>query len=172
MPRLIFLVTFTGALLSACGSQATNPVAQTTLPVPQRTGQQTETHPVDTLPPMTNPPLPTQGPYSPQPGDSSLLRQEVFLDSTSLRNLNSDPATFVLDLRGNLPSPCNKLRAVVPEPNVQNQIMVDLYSLVNPGEVCIAIIQPFDTSVVLGKFPLGQYTVWVNGQQVGEFGEK
>jgi hypothetical protein len=166
------MVTFMGVFLAACASQATNSVAQPTLSLSQPTGQRTETYPMDTLPPMTNPPLPTQGPYAPQPGDNSLLRQEVFLDSTSLRNLDSDPATFVLDLRGNLPSPCNKLRAVVPAPNGQNQIMVDLFSLVNPAEVCIAIIQPFETSVVLGKFPHGRYTVWVNGQQVGEFDEK
>ena len=163
MPRLIFMVIFMGALLAACAPQTTNPGPQTTLPAPQ---------PVDTLPPVTVPALPTQQPYAPQPGDSALLRQEVFLDSTSLHNLDSDPATFVLDLRGNLPSPCNKLRAVVTAPNAQNQIMVELYSLVNPNEICITIVQPFDASVILGKFPGGHYTLWVNGQQVGEFDEK
>jgi hypothetical protein len=61
---------------------------------------------------------------------------------------------------------------VVTAPNAQNQIMVELYSLVNPNEICITIVQPFDASVILGKFPGGHYTLWVNGQQVGEFDEK
>jgi hypothetical protein len=63
-------------------------------------------------------------------------------------------------------------RVVVPAPNGQNQILVDAYSVIKPGEMCITIVQPFDVSVTLGKFPSGHYTVWVKGQQVGEFVEQ
>ena len=173
MVRKILLVAFIGLVLSACTAQVAIPMPKPTFPPPQATEQQTASLPGTSLPSPTVPaPLPTNQPYAPQPGDSALLRQEVFLDSACVRNLNSDPATFVLDMRGNLPSPCNMLRAMVPAPDGQNQIHVDAYSVINPEEMCIAIIQPFDVSVMLGKFPSGHYTVWVNGQQVGEFVEQ
>ncbi len=114
-------------------------------------------------------PPPTDQPYAPQPGDSTLLRAEVYLDSTEVRKLNSDPTLFTLILVGNLPSPCHQLRAFVSALDEKNQIMVDVYSVVNPDEVCIAMLQPFNASIILGKFSGGQYTVWVNRQQVGEF---
>jgi len=139
MIRLFLIVLALGLGLSACAPQTTVPV-----------------------------PPPTDQPYAPQPGDSARLRAEVYLDSTEVRNLNSDPTTFALDLRGNLPSPCHQLRVVVSAPNGQNQIMVDVYSVANPDEVCIAMLQPFDTSVILGKFSGGHYTVWLNGEQIGE----
>ena len=140
MSRLFLIVLALGLGLSACAPQATVPV----------------------LPP-------SERPYAPQPGDSVLLRTEVYLDSTEVRNLNSEPATFALDLRGNSPSPCHQLRVVVSAPNGQNQIMVDVYSVANPDEMCIVMLQPFDTSVILGKFSGGHYTVWLNGEQIGEF---
>ncbi len=173
MLRIIAVMIFAGLIMSACAAQATNPMPQSILPSPRSTDQPTASLPGGSLPPTTVPtPLPTEQAYAPQPGDSALLRQEVFLDSAGVRNLDSDPATFVLDLKGNLPSPCNQLRVQVPPPNAQNQILVEAYSVINPGEMCITIIQPFDLSVMLGKFPGGHYTVWVNGKQVGEFVEQ
>ncbi len=173
MPRIIIIVISLGLILAACTPQTVLPVPQATYPVPQPTGQPTASQPGDNVPPTTvPPPLSTEQPYAPQPGDSARLRQEVYLDSSRVHNLSSDPAIIVLDLQGNLPSPCNALRIVVSAPNAQNQIMVDIYSVIDPGEVCITIIQPFNTSVILGKFPSGHYTVWVNGKQVGEFVEK
>lgn len=145
MSRLFLIIISLCLGLSACAPQTTVPV-----------------------PPPTDQPYAPQ-PYAPQPGDRALLRAGVYLDSTEVRNLNSDLTTFVLDLRGNLPNPCHQLRVVVSETNGQNQIMVDVYSVANRDVVCIAMLQPFDTSVILGKFSGGHYTVWVNGEQVGEF---
>jgi hypothetical protein len=173
MVRIILLVALTGLVLSACAAPEAIPMPQPTFPPPQATEQPTASLQGSSPPaPTVPPPLATNQPYAPQPGDSALLRQEVFLDSASVRNLDSDPATFVLDMRGNLPSPCNMLRVMVPAPDGQNQIQVDAYSVINPGEMCITIVQPFEVSVMLGKFPSGHYTVWVNGQQVGEFVEQ
>jgi hypothetical protein len=167
-PLLIFL----GLILSACAPQGTVPMPQPTIPPSQSNDQPTASLPGTSLPPATIPPQPANQPYAPQPGDNALTRQQVFLDTTSVRNLDSDPNTYVLDMRGYLPTPCNKLRVVVAAPNGQNQVMVDVYSVINPDEICIMIVQPLDTSVMLGKFPSGHYTVWINGQQVGEFVEQ
>jgi hypothetical protein len=140
MRRIFLIVIVLGLGLSSCNQRTSTPVL-----------------------------LPTEQSYAPQPGDSALLRTEVYLESSEVRNLNSDPSIIVLDLRGNLPNPCHQLRVIVPAPNGQNQILIDVYSVAKPDEICIAMLQPFDTSVVLGKFPGGVFTVWVNGQQVGEF---
>jgi hypothetical protein len=47
--------------------------------------------------------------------------------------------------------------------------MVDVYSLVNPSQVCVQVLEPFEESIDLGTFPAGHYTVWVNGDIAGEF---
>jgi hypothetical protein len=33
----------------------------------------------------------------------------------------------------------------------------------------MALLTPQEMNISLGSFPAGHYTVWVNGQQVGEF---
>jgi hypothetical protein len=35
--------------------------------------------------------------------------------------------------------------------------------------VCIQVLQAFESSINLGTYPDGTYTVWVNGELVGEF---
>ncbi len=117
--------------------------------------------------PVTRPDLPPI--YAPRPGDEQLERGEVYLDSVDLMAMESYPPQFSLLLKGNLPTPCHQLRVVYHEPDTQNRILLEVYSLADPQAVCVQMLQPFEQSIYLGSFPAGHYTVWINGKQVSEF---
>jgi hypothetical protein len=121
--------------------------------------------PVDSnTPPNSLPPI-----YAPRPGDNALLRGEVYPDSTDLLAMESFPVQYSLILKGSLPTPCHKLRVVYHEPDAENKINLEVYSVADPNAACIQMIQPFEQSIHLGSFPAGHYTIWVNGNQVAEF---
>ncbi len=105
----------------------------------------------------------------PAPGDDKLLRDAVYLDSVDLLVMESYPPQFSLSLQGNLPTPCNQLRVAVNQPDAENKIVVDVYSLSAPDAICIEMLQPFSVNFPLGSFPAGHYTLWVNGKQEAEF---
>lgn len=115
------------------------------------------------------PSSPSQNDYLPNPADGSLTRGEVFLDSTDLLTLESYPPQFMLTLRGNLPTPCHKLRIAAEPPDTTNKVVLDVYSVSNPGEICVQVLQPFEVNFPLGSYPAGKYTLWVNGKMVAEF---
>jgi hypothetical protein len=121
--------------------------------------------PVNNLTPVP----PSDAPYEPQPGDAALTRGRAFVEATDILVLESFPLQFQLSLSGSLPTPCHELRIVVEEPDAQNNIEVDVYSVVDPNAICIQVLQPFEASVNLGSFPSGHYTVVINGEVAGEF---
>ncbi|GAB4499475.1 MAG: hypothetical protein OHK003_15400 [Anaerolineales bacterium] len=139
-PLTLFLFLFT-----ACTSSPDTPISSGT-----------------PMPPQTNN-------YAPSPEDNILTRGEVFLDSKSLATLESYPPQFMLQLQGNLPTPCHQLRIVVSPPDADNKVVVDVYSVVNPGEICIQVLAPFTVNYPLGSFPAGKYSLWVNGEMIAEF---
>ena len=144
-----FLISlFTLALLAAC---APTPTQSPDTPVDSDT-------PPNGLPPA----------YAPRPGDDRLLRGEAFIASVDLLTMESYPLQFALALKGNLPTPCHEIRVVVSEPDAQNRIDLDVYSVVNPDTICAQMLQPFEQNIPLGSFPSGHYTIWVNGKQVAE----
>lgn len=108
-------------------------------------------------------------PYAPRPGDSELARGDIFLDSAELLILESYPVQINLVLKGNLPTPCHELRVSAAEADSKNRILVDAYALADPEAVCVQMLQPFEATIPLGSFPAGHYTVWVNGEKIGEF---
>jgi len=116
------------------------------------------------------PVIPPSG-YEPQPGDNNLKRDQVFLDLPSSQF--STPATptsqVQVVLQGNLPDPCHHLRVVVTPPDANNVINLVVYSVVDPTTVCITVLEPFTTSIPLGSYTDGEYTVMVNGERLGEF---
>jgi hypothetical protein len=146
MKRLLFLILI---FLSACSSSPTPPSPDT---------------PVNNLTPL---PL-SDPPYEPQPGDDALTRGPAFVEATDILILESFPLQFQLSLSGNLPTPCNELRIVVDEPDANNIIAVEVYSVVDPNAICVQVLQPFQASVNLGSFPSGHYTITVNGEVKGE----
>jgi hypothetical protein len=110
----------------------------------------------------------TTQPWDPQPGDDKLQRGNVYLDSQQILTLESNPAQFMLELKGNLPTPCHKLRVKVNSPDASGQIQVEVYSLVDPAEICIQVLEPIQVSVPLKGLPSGVYQVSVNQEAVGE----
>lgn len=115
--------------------------------------------------------IPPSG-YEPQPGDDKLKRDQVFLElaSSKITITDTNPSQVRAVLQGNLPDPCHSLRVVVTPPDMNNLINLDVYSLVDPGQACITVLKPFTASIPLGYYSAGQYTVMVNGEQLGEFG--
>lgn len=107
--------------------------------------------------------------YSPNPADGALTRGEVFLEVTGLATLESYPLQFMLQLKGELPTPCHQLRVAVNPPDTDNKVFVDVYSVVNPAEICIQVLAPFEVAYPLGSYPAGKYSLWVNGEMVAEF---
>ncbi|NOT04357.1 MAG: hypothetical protein HOP27_07125 [Anaerolineales bacterium] len=143
----ILLTLMTILILSACAPATADPIL-----------------PIETPAPQTEEPL-----YLPRPEDSKLTRGGVMLESTNLLTLESFPLQFTLELNGSLPTPCHLLRVAVNEPDSENKILLDVYSLTNPDLICTQIVKPFEVNIPLGSFPTGHYTLWVNGNQVAEF---
>ncbi len=112
---------------------------------------------------------PLRHPWAPQPGDSSLERGPAYLDSTEMAALMSYPVQFVLVLKGNLPTPCHSLRVAASDPDPDNRIAIEVYSLIDPNQVCVQVLEPFEASVPLGSFPAGHYVLMINGEQAAEF---
>ena len=112
---------------------------------------------------------PQRGDVIPNPADANLLRNNVSLSSTNLLTTESSPSQFALVLKGSLPTPCDKLRIAVSPPDLQNKIVVDVYSVADPNIKCTQALQPFEENFPLGSFPAGHYTVWVNGEQITKF---
>ena len=110
---------------------------------------------------------PTAEPWRPAPGDEVLQRDEVEIESTDILILESFPPQFQLHVVGWKGNPCNLLRVEVADPDDQNRIHVDVYTLLDPAALCIQVLEGFDIHVPLGSYETGEYTVLLNGQQVG-----
>ena len=120
-------------------------------------------------PPEMGAPKPLNSEYLPQREDGSLSRGDVFIDHSELRIMESYPIQVVLVLQGALPTPCNQLRVIAKQPDEQNQIMVEAYSVIDPEQICIQVLESLDVNVGLGSFQTGHYSVWLNGKMIGEF---
>lgn len=142
IPLLIFA-------LSACATAAQPPMNEST-------------HAETPSPPQT-------GNSIPSPADSNFIRGKVYLDSLELLTLESFPLQFTLALKGSLPTPCHQLRVSVSPPDADNKVIVDVYSISDPDEMCAQVLEPFEVNFPLGSFPAGRYTLWVNGEMVTEF---
>jgi len=125
-----------------------------------------------TTPTPTQPTLniPPSG-YEPQPDDDKLSPGEVFLelDQSSLAIMESYPIQVNAILNGNLSDPCHQLRVVVAPADADNRINLKVYSLVDPAETCLAVLQPFSATIPLGSYADGKYSVYVNDELLGEF---
>ena len=147
--KTLFLLLASLLILTACG------------PAP--------TQSPDTLVDSDSPPNGLPPIYAPRPGDDQLTRGEAFIDSADLLTMESFPLQFALVLKGNLPTPCHQIRVIYNEPDAENKIKLEVYSVTDPNAACAQMLQPFEQNISLGSFPSGHYTVWVNGQQVAEF---
>ena len=123
-----------------------------------------------TSPPAGSPSqVPVKNPYAPKPADSNLTRGEVFIQEMGVLVRESYPPQISLSLSGALPTPCNQLRVQVNEPDDEQKINVEAYSVLDPDMICTQVLEPFQANIDLGTFPSGHYSVWVNGELAGEF---
>jgi len=173
--KLIFLLTL-ATLLAACNGES--PLATMVPADPDQpviaTLVATELPPTDTTPIMVEPPeqgapKPINSEYLPQRDDGNLTQSNAFIDHSELALMESDPIQVMLTLQGSLPTPCNQLRVIARPPDEQNQIQVEVYSVIDPDKVCVQVLEPFEANIGLGSFPTGHYSVWVNGEMVAEF---
>jgi hypothetical protein len=115
---------------------------------------------------LETPELPS---YLPNPADIKFQRGNVFIGESGLILRESFPVQVALGLSGELPTPCHQLRVLIEPPDAENKILIEAYTVVNPEINCIQVLKPFSEMIELGTFPGGHYTVWVNGELVGEF---
>jgi hypothetical protein len=155
MIRKVLLVSLLIILLGAC-------TPQTDLPPAYPSAYDDPTN-------NETPVSPEPGAYLPQPADSALTKGEALVATNQLLTLESYPLQFNLNLTGSLPTPCHQLRVEVSQPDAKNQVMVDVYSVVDPDAVCAQVVQPFEVTVPLGSYPSGHYTLLINGLKATEF---
>jgi hypothetical protein len=111
--------------------------------------------------PASDPQIPVTGGDPSTPGD-------VVIDSLAIRVSDSYPPQYQLEVKGTLPSSCHQLRTEVKMPTVRSEIHVQIYSVYDPYMVCAQAAKPFETSIPLGGYVRGSYTVFVNEKEVGE----
>ena len=101
----------------------------------------------------------------------NLVRGEVYINEAQVLILESYPVQIMLNVKGELATPCDMLRVEVASPNDDNEIHVEMYSEVDFLVSCIAKTEPFEenVSVPMAGAADGDYTVWLNGEKVGEF---
>lgn len=146
-------------LLIACAGQGTPFESEPPTPMPG--------NPNVTSPPPGREELPPN-PYAPGKGDESMQGGEAYIDSQEILILKSFPPQYQLHVNGSLPTPCHELRAVIDEPDERNRIQVQVFSLVDPNTICTQVLEPFEANIPLGSYASGSYTVFVNGEEVGE----
>lgn len=113
-----------------------------------------------------------RSPLDALPDEERMTRGVVMLDSTEVQILESDPVQVRLHMIGSMPTPCHHLRANLNMPEGQKRIEIELYSLSDPNEMCVQVIQPFESNLDLGSFLDGEYEVFVNGEKVANFSVK
>jgi hypothetical protein len=110
-------------------------------------------------------------PYAPQPADSSLMAGDIKIDSSSVFLAESQPPQVMVNFAYFQPTPCYQLRVEASNPNEQNQIHLKAYAVAEKDKPCtlMALATPLQASLNLGSVPKGHYTVFLNGDQIGEF---
>jgi hypothetical protein len=109
-----------------------------------------------------------ENPYAPKLEDVSLKQDGVTLTSASLsERYDLTPIRAELHVLGSMPSVCSELRIKVNPPNNQYQVIVEIYSVADLKLNCENVFQQFDTTILMGQYSAGQYTVWVNDNFAG-----
>lgn len=160
-------------LLAACQGIGTTPTGATpeaTGPAESAPTNPGEPYPVNTTP-TTGAPSGSDlsSAYPPAPEDAALEKGTVFIDESGLMAVEGQPGAAVVVATGNLPTPCNALRAQVTPPDASNVVAVEVYSVVDPNTMCTQVLKPFSGEVArIGGLPSGSYTVTLNGTELGK----
>jgi hypothetical protein len=97
----------------------------------------------------------------------------IYIDGADLLIMESYPVQISLHLTGNLPTPCHEFHFSYQIGTPKDRFRVDftVWSESDPGRLCAQVLEPFNENLALpmGGAPDGTYTVWLNGDFVGEF---
>ncbi len=168
--RFILLIIISLLVLAACSAAETQVTPEdkgleaSGTPLPARPTT-TPAAPVE-LPPVEGP---AYSPLEPLPDEDKMIRGGISPGSAEIIMLESFPVQVILNISGMLPTPCNLPRAEVSEPDAENNIHVEMWTLVEPDAICIQVLQPFEVNIPLGSYESGSYTVYLNDNEVGEF---
>jgi hypothetical protein len=174
------MLILSGIFLTACGNgeQATDPeVYPSPTDIPPSSDAKDLPYPVDennpplNMDPLESDPYPepsSDETYAPDPGDDEKIRSNVLTEEANVRRIGGGSNEYFLDIGGSLRNPCYELRIVVLPPDEESRIDVDVYAVLSPDSVCTQVLEPFEASVSLGRYTGGQYSVWVNGEKVGD----
>ena len=106
--------------------------------------------------------------WMPSEGDDQLEKDEVFLEESQILISESYPLQYRLTLTGSLPTPCHELRVSINDPDGENRIHADVYSVVQPDKICVQVLESIEVTVSISDVPEGQFSVWVNGEKIAE----
>lgn len=98
-----------------------------------------------------------------------MTRGPVYIDEAELVILESLPVQIEIVIRGALPTPCASLEWSTEPPDDRGRILVEAFSLQDPGIDCIQVLQEMEERLPIGSYSKGSYSVWLNGELVGEF---
>ncbi len=101
--------------------------------------------------------------------DGGMTRGPVYIDEAELVILESFPVQIEIVIRGALPTPCASLEWSTEPPDDRGRILVEAFSLQDPGIDCIQVLQEMEERLPIGSYSQGSYSVWLNGELVGEF---
>lgn len=93
----------------------------------------------------------------------------VFVKEVTVEVLESYPMQVVLRVAGELPTPCHELEWKVERHEAERRVEVKLFSVMDPGVICIQVLERFDVRIPLGDFSEYGYRVYLNGQAAGDF---
>jgi hypothetical protein len=100
-------------------------------------------------------------------------RDAIYIDSHDLLVAESYPVQISLHITGNLPTPCHSFNYSfqIGSANDRFRIDVSAWSESDPGAVCAQVLEPFEINIPIPMEGAaeGSYTVWLNGEKVGEF---
>ncbi len=111
------------------------------------------------------------GPYPPTGTGGEAegpVRGEAFVTERELL-MTGTPPQPVLSLVGNLPTPCHELQVRISEPDAAKRLFVEVFSLVDPNQNCIQVLHPFEEQILIENLPAGDYSVWLDGKEIGSF---
>ena len=101
--------------------------------------------------------------------NGGMSRGPVYINETELLILESFPVQIELVIRGALPTPCSSFEWSVEDPDAKGRIEVEAFSLQDPAIDCIQVLQEMEERLAIGSYSEGSYSVWLNGELVGEF---
>lgn len=169
--KIWFLLLVLALALSACNTKS----ATTTPMQGQIAPDSAYPAPNASQPPAEINPYPASGDtaltYAPLGTDKFLERGKAFLENSesTIRRSPTDASKTILHLHGSLPTPCNQLRVNTTVQADQKRIDIEVYSVVDPNQVCATMIQDFEADAPLPGIAPGKYSVYLNGELLGEF---